>query len=264
MTILIYEAWPSGQIGSQDGELDFLITGTNDYVAALGAMATYITANSLQTLGGMPLQSVGRLERISEEIWTCPITYSWQTRAVGESSYNFEIGGGSQKIQQSIQTVDSYAPPGETPPNHFGAINVTRQGIEGVDITLGTYQFSETHYFDIDDVDAAFKLKIFAHAYTVNDSTFQGFAAGEVLFLGASGSQRGEQPWEITFKFAAIPNATGLSYGSITGIDKKGWDYLWVRYEDDVDDTAFQLVKKPLAVYVEQVYPYTDLNDLGL
>jgi len=47
-----------------------------------------------------------------------------------------------------------------------------------------------------------------------------------VLFLGATGSERGEGPdddWEITFRFAANPNQTGLSVGSISGISKKGW-----------------------------------------
>ena len=32
-----------------------------------------------------------------------------------------------------------------------------------------------------------------------------GLAAGECLFLGASGSKRGEDDWEIAFRFAASP-----------------------------------------------------------
>jgi hypothetical protein len=65
-----------------------------------------------------------------------------------------------------------------------------------------------------------------------------------VLFLGASGSQRGTEDWEITFSFAASPNATGLTVGDITGIEpKKGWEYLWVRYADAED--AETLVKQP-------------------
>ncbi|MBC7077795.1 MAG: hypothetical protein H5T92_05745 [Synergistales bacterium] len=85
-----------------------------------------------------------------------------------------------------------------------------------------------------------------------------------MLFLGASGSKRGEEDWEITFRFAASPNATGLTVGEITGIAKKGWEYLWVRYADDVDDDAKVLVKRPIAVYVEQVYQYGDFSQLEI
>lgn len=260
----VREAWPSGQISTQEGELSYIIEGTDDYVAALAAMASYITANSLQTLGGMPLQKVGPLERLAETYWACPISYSWVTKAAGDSTYNFEIGGGSQRLQQSLETVNSYAPPGKTPPDFFGSINVTRGGVEGVDISFRTFDFSETHYFEIADVDAAFKLNVFEHCYTVNNATFKGFDPGQVLFKGAQGSQRGEQPWEITYRFSASKNVTGMTIGNITGIDKNGWDYLWVKYDDDVDATAKQLRKKPRAVYVERVFEYTDLNDLGV
>jgi hypothetical protein len=98
----------------------------------------------------------------------------------------------------------------------------------------------------------------------VNGSGFKGFAKGELLFLGASGSKRGKDDWEITYRFAASPNAAGLTLGDITGINKEGWHYLWVRFADDEDTTAKALIKKPVAAYVEQVYQYGDFSLLGL
>ncbi len=56
----------------------------------------------------------------------------------------------------------------------------------------------------------AYKSTLFFLTACVNSDGFKGFAPGEVLFLGASGTQRGQEDWEITFKFAASPNATGL------------------------------------------------------
>ena len=85
---------------------------------------------------------------------------------------------------------------------------------------------------------------------------------GEVLFLGASGSQRGEDDWEITFRFAASPNVTGLTVGPITGIAKRGWEYLWVRYSDAEDQHV--LVKQPIAAYVEKVYDEGNFAGLGI
>lgn len=52
----------------------------------------------------------------------------------------------------------------------------------------------------------------------------------------ASGSQWGTEDWVVTFSFAASPNAVELTVGDITGIDKKGWEYLWVRYQDAEDE----------------------------
>jgi len=88
-----------------------------------------------------------------------------------------------------------------------------------------------------------------------------------VLFLGASGSRRGlssSDDWEVTFRFAASPNRWDVTVGAITGIRKRGWEYLWVRYEDDEDEDTEQLIKRPVAVYVEQVYEYGDFRRLGI
>ncbi|MBC7326197.1 MAG: hypothetical protein H5T99_12950, partial [Moorella sp. (in: Bacteria)] len=68
----------------------------------------------------------------------------------------------------------------------------------------------------------------------------------------------------ITFKFAASPNKTNITIGDITGIAKKGWEYLWVLYEDAEDTNAQRLVKRPVAAFVEQVYPYGDFSQLGI
>jgi hypothetical protein len=184
----------------------------------------------------------------------------------GDSTFSFDTGGGTQHITQSIATLNKYISSG-TPPDFKGAIGVTADNVEGVDITVPVYNFSETHYIDPDDVDDAYKGAIFNLTGKVNNAPFRGLAAGECLFLGASGSRRGrgaDDPWEITYRFAGSPNRTGLSIGGISGINKKGWEYLWVRYQDTVDDLSNHLVKQPLAVYVEKVYEEGDFTTLGI
>jgi hypothetical protein len=80
---------------------------------------------------------------------------------------------------------------------------------------------------------------------------------------GAAGSKRGAEDWEITYKFAASPNRTGIVVGEITGISKKGWEYMWVRYADAEDAAAKAIVKKPVAAYVEKVYEDGNFGVLG-
>ena len=196
--------------------------------------------------------------------WDCRVRYV--KPEVGESSFAFDTGGGTQHTTQSITTVSRYAASG-TAPDFGGAIGVTHDNVEGVDITVPIYNFSETHYLSAAKVTTAYKGTLFQLTGKVNSGSFRGLAAGECLFLGASGSRRGTGPdddWEITFRFAGSPNRTGISVGPITGISKKGWEYLWVRYADAEDTGSNTLVKQPVAAYVEKVYEEGNFAALGI
>jgi len=182
----------------------------------------------------------------------------------GESSYSFDTTGGTQHITQSVSTRGKYAPSGKTPPDFKGAIGVTHNSVEGVDITIPVFSFTETHYLPDSVVTDTYKGRLFRLTGKTNNSNFRGCAPGECLFLGASGSRRGEDDWEVTFRFAASPNKTNIQIGDITVAEKKGWDYLWVRYADEADTDACELVKRPSAAYVEQVYEEGDFSDLEI
>ena len=186
--------------------------------------------------------------------------------ATGESLFSFETSGGSQHITQSLETIAKY-PAGAD--DTFGAIGDTGDHVEGVDVTVPVYNFSETHYIAFDTVNQAYRLTLFGLTGKVNTDAFRGFAAGEVLFLGAHGSQRGSEDWEVTFHFAASPNKTSLSIGSgdheITGIAKNGWEYMWVRYKPAAGTARSHSV--PEAVYIERVYDeakFTGEGGLGI
>lgn len=137
----------------------------------------------------------------------------------------------------------------------------------GIDITMPVMNFSETHYFRASRVTTAYRKRLAELTGTVNIGKFKGYAPGEVLFLGASGTRQGNHPdddWEITFRFAVSPNQTDLKVGDLTVKEKLGWDYLWVRYADDVSEDRKSLIKKPEAAYVERVYQAADFGGLGI
>jgi hypothetical protein len=133
-----------------------------------------------------------------------------------------------------------------------------------VDIVVPTYKWTETFRLPAAIVTGAYKASLFGLTGRVNNLAFRGFQPEEVLFEGARGSRRGAGDWEISFAFAASPNVTGMSVGSITGINKKGWDYLWCRYADFEDEAAQMLVKRPVAVIVNRVYPSGNFSLLGI
>jgi len=239
-------------------ELLYVVVGTENDAEVRTLVETTIPA----FYAGLAFQSY-HISHQGGGLWEVSVRYGKkEPKRTGESSFSFDTGGGTVHITQSLRTVAKYAPPGEEPPDYKGAIGVSNDAVQGTDITIPTYNFKETHYLPVDLVTPEYKSVIFYLTGKVNDAPFRGFAPGEVLFLGASGSQRGTEDWEITFSFSASPNATELTIGDITGIEKKGWEYLWVRYEDAEDENV--LVKRPAAVYVEQVYPYGDFSLLGI
>jgi len=262
MPVTVHEKWDSRETTiSEDSTVDlrFVIRGTDDDAAA----NTALLAASPVLYGGLVRQSL-HTERIAEYEWDGSVRYGrLEPPQTGDSSFSFDTGGGTQHITQSLATVGAYSVDGP-PPDFRGAVGVTRDSVDGVDITVPVYNFTETHYIATGLVTTAYKAALFYLTGQVNNATFRGFAPGEVLFLGASGSKRGPDDWEITYRFAASPNVAGLAVGDMTGIAKRGWEYLWVRYEDVEDTTAMALVKRPVAVYVEQVYPYGNFAGLGI
>ena len=247
-------------VGIENPSVDllYMVDGTEDDAAVRAVVEATIPA----MYAGLVFQNY-HIAHQGSGLWEVSFRYGKkEPKEPRQSSFSFDTGGGTTHMTQSLETVASYAPGGEEAPDFKGAIGVNNDSVEGTDITIPVYNFKETHYIPIALVTPAYKATLFYLTGKVNAFSFKGFAPGEVLFLGASGSQRGQEDWEITFSFAASPNATGLTMGDITDIDKKGWEYLWVRYQDAEDEDV--LVKQPAAVYVEQVYPYGDFSLLGI
>lgn len=257
MTVQLFEAFDSGRAGRElvdTNELRYIATNSDSETAVLDALL--LTAPA--TLGGMERMKM-EATPLGGSVWECTVYYEGYE---DDSQYTFETGGGTAHIAQSLQTIARYALPGQTAPDCQGAIGVNGDNVDGTDITVPQFQFSETHKFDTTEITGAYKLALFNATGKVNNATFKGFAAGEVLFLGASGSRTGIKHWEVAFRFAASPNVVNLPVGGITVASKKGWEYLWVRFADAASNNA--LVKRPVAAYVERVYESADFATLGI
>jgi hypothetical protein len=245
-------------VESPSVDLIFVVQGTEDD----GDVRALVEATIPALYAGLVFQSY-HIAHQGGGVWEVTARYGKkEPKDTNDSSFSFDTGGGTTHITQSLETKGKYAPPGKNAPDFQGAIGVTTDSVEGTDITIPIYSFTETHYLPVAVVTGAYKAALFFLTGKVNNAVFKGFAPGEVLFMGASGSQRGEEDWEITFRFAASPNVTNLSVGPITGIDKKGWEYLWVRYADAEDEKV--LVKQPIAAYVEKVYDQGDFSQIGI
>ncbi len=139
----------------------YVIRGTDDDVDAKAALA----AAAPSMYDGLVRKS-RHVERLGEYLWEGTARYGRPEQSpplpeTGESVFSFDTGGGTQHITQSLATVGAYAPAGETPPSFGGAIGVTDDAVEGVDITVPVYHFSETHYLPDSMVTAAYRADLF-------------------------------------------------------------------------------------------------------
>jgi len=257
----------------QSAEQQYVIRGTADYDEALAIL----DATAPMFVGTMVRQSIDADEDHVDEIhpdtciWVGTARYgnpsassSGSPPATGDSFFSFDTSGGTQHITVSRQTVGAFGTGANV--NDYGkAVGWENDSIQGTDITVPVYTWAETHYLPDSIVTLGYRGSLFALTGRTNNASFKGMAAGECLFLGAAGSQRGSgEDWEINFRFAGSPNATGLSIGSITGIAKKGWEYLWVAYDKQENGTLKKIVPVPKQVYVERVYEEGDFSILEI
>lgn len=177
------------------------------------------------------------------------------------SDYEGDTTGGQQHITSSIATMGHYP---ENVADLHGTIGFDGEQIHGCDIIVPQYQFSETYSWTDTTFTPAYKTVLYQTTGKVNSDAFRDYQPGEVLFLGAQFRRVANNLWEVRYHFQVSPNKTDLVIGSIGGIVKKGWEYLWVQYEDDVDNNAHVMIRKPRAVYVEKVYETAEFVTLGI
>lgn len=214
----------------------------------------------------------------------------------GNYEQSFEFGTRSENMTQSLYTCESGYNSALTPAaaDYGGAINVTQDDVKGVDVDF-SYQVEEAVVYiaesDLPGPGAlglpgdfaggsmdAYKLVCAGIVGRVNDAEWMGYEWGEVKMLAITGHKRAAGDWELHFRWAVARNTEEVVIGrspdnpdglitieaGATGVAKTGWDYLWVRYADDVDAAAGRYVQTPLEAYVEQVYEYVDFSELHL
>lgn len=269
MPIVVTEKIESRRLlASRDGkastfDLSLNVHGTMDGTAAKNAASAFAPEVWGSGYPQLWKQTV-LVTCIGQELWEAVVHYdtSGPEPLQAESSFEFDIGGGTAHITQAIATVPF--PP--TLPDHRGAIGVKEDGdsldVQGADIFAPEMTFGETHL--VADLAPAYKRVLFEMRGRVNDAPFKGWNAGEVLFEGVNARRqdsRFQTPWSISFRFRVQPNAI-VTVGDVSGIVKPGWSLLDIRYEEE--SGASSLLKRPVGAYVHQVYQAGDFSLLGI
>jgi len=202
--------------------------------------------------------------------WNCTVRYVPVERTrpdFGEVTLDIDATGATQHITQTKQTIQRYTDSSmlSSPKNFHGAIGVSQSGpdasVDGWEVIVPTLNFTVTKVWRPNEITFIAALvgligKVNSDQFTVQETrTGVGltFAPGTVLFTGwRKGRPRDDGGLEFSYSFSSLPNATGLTVGGITGIEKQGWQYLWVHYMPDASGTS--IGPKPAQVNIERVY----------
>jgi len=174
--------------------------------------------------------------------------------------------GGTQKITCGISEQRA----GPNAIDMKMAIGVNGDNVEGVDIVVPVFEWTEEYEVPGTNIAASYFKKCAALTGTINQLMFRGYAVGDVLFLGLTGGSTfnpnqtlGSEvaSTKLSFRFAAKENEE-IKVGNLSITPTNGWDYIWIKYDDDVANGVG--LKKPVAIYANQVYKYGDFRDLQL
>lgn len=269
-----------GENNADQAEMFYKVFGTeDDAVVRTLVEATLAPEYSFLTLLNYHLTPMGGGE--------------WEVRAVyGEAPHttlSFDTSGGHIHLQYSKETVQSWAvsPDGTdaAPPDFGQAVGATKDNIEGVDVVHPQLNFTLTKAFLNTNMPPAYGDKLVNCTGKTNDRDLNlnvdglefSFKQGELLCMGGSGDTRGDY-WVFPIKFSVMRNTTatdelriggaagagGIPSGPDNWIEKKGWEYLWVRFDERPDTTSLRIVIRPQAVYVERLYDAADFSVLEL
>lgn len=213
---------------------------------------------------GLPYQSYHK-KHVGGGYWEATVHYgAKEPKKAGDQTFSFDTTGGTVKLTKSLGT---HRYTNTTPIENDGNINVQKDGnVEGVEITIPKFAFNLGRII-ADPLPDDYVQALYDLTGKVNNAEVtldvQGinltFQPGEVLFKGATGEKRSIEDWRFSLHCDCSKNAAGLSFSDITGVAKKGWEYLWVQYRP----TAwFNPTPRAHQVNVERVYETADLNPL--
>lgn len=203
-------------------------------------------------------------------------------RTARDWDFNFDTTGGRSKLfkflanEKVIYNGDEF----QRSRDFDRAINVKfaagKDTIEGVEVGVRQFAFSlrgtfrpplpagwiRNVYVKTQHVNSD-KVIVWAHGAKLT------FEAGELLFAGCTGGlkQDGDCQFEMRFEASEnafleglVPNPVDGLMQPVTGLAKKGWDYLWIFFDDVVDGNV--ITPKAIQAMVGQTFETAALKPL--
>ena len=176
--------------GGSSAKLTYYLTGSSDEVAVRNYIKPGGVAGTPLIYDGL-VYTDASLKPLGVELWQADISYGWQDdddaqepQDTGSLTLAFDTTGGTVPVTNSRHPTAKYAPPGLQAADFKGAINVTDNGVEGVDIVIPQLRFTIDYMWPWNGQLAdfvAYVKQLYGLTGKTNDTKFYGFAAGEVF-----------------------------------------------------------------------------------
>lgn len=246
----------------QSGKLKRKITGATSAMQAM----IYVYANTapiVSTPIGTLLRQDITIKHIAHDHYEAEIPYGIRTSEEGEYSWDFDTTGATVHITHAREEVARF--PANEAPNQHGTIGADGDQITGTEKVIPQAKMNITFNHPRGVVTTSMFKFLAQITGTTNSTPFMTFAAGEVLFLGARGSDGSNTKASVVYQFAMSQNSTSanpLTFGDIVNVVKKGHEVAWVKYQDATETVAGKSrpVRKPKFVYVNRIYDALDLR----
>lgn len=220
-------------------------------------------------LEDLKMLSIGIVERQSEDIFQVEVSYGINRLAGDEddeeeeATVNFDCTTGSGHVTSAVYPVKVYRGPDIGKVIGWNGKMDNGSEISGCEIPVATLTESYSKVMKVSTVlSNSFRRKILKLTSRVNNTSFKGWEAGEVMFLGCSyaAPQKGAKKVIVNFNFAIRENQVEDIDG--TSVFVRGWDHL-----DVISKPTFQNGQPSVEVtgiYVAQVSLDANFNTLGL
>ncbi len=241
-----------------------------DYTDAEEAMSA-VHSIAPKVIGNMALQKISVQENHGNGTFVIDANYVPQSSSGSINiapektpiKCSFSTIGGSAVRTQAIKQVMT---PGAI--SMHNGINFNGESFEGIEVVTRHLTETYTKTFKASHYNSTYKRTLAQLSGKVNKEPFKSWEAGEVLFLGASTNYSTADKYiEVTFQFAIELNKKGFDFaGFHLPQRKRGWDYMWAHYQDEINQNGDNKILMPKAkgVYVAQVYDFSIFTALGI
>ena len=272
------ETWKVGSGGlltkASTAEINYLITEPTTKDAAMSAVASAAPAS----FGALPLSEIRFDGYVGEGNIKAVAVYASSSSDSGDGydeetpTMSFDCGGGMKHV--------TYCTGSQS--RRYGTVDAgnaigwnKRSGdaceIAGVDIPAPQFRLSFTRVMPRSSaLSVDFMRSTGLMVGKVNDATFKGWSAGEVMFLGASYSAplKGKEKIVVTYNFSIQPNETNVTIAGHDIGDVDGFDYIWTIPKTEVRTSGGQVIGHPKldieAAFVAPVCTRANFSSFGL
>lgn len=264
----------AGTLTAEEHEILFLVTGTANRSEAFEAVEREAPEKidhlvrrryRFERYTGSTMEITAVYEQAEDPLEPGDAAVSGLTTQ--KARISFDTSGGTQHITTSKERPTGYSSDPKKPPVKNPGFSIGWNGKSGKDaeyagVDIIVPNVRKVVVQTIPRPNTAYENLVIDMTGTVNADKFLGREPGEVLLLGVSWDDNGDEPVTATYNFAIRKNENTNVHG--IEIVKKGWEYVWDIIKTKKETEASDVEVTVEGIFVSRVYTETTFKKLGI